>query len=135
MADEEKTRSGHKQATYQEGKTVPGAPAGDIPELATAPTNVAPPAAPQVGAGAPASGQSSTKLDPVQQALAEFQQIVNSLPVLTPPVPAVALQAPCDPGRWCLPDVGCSARTTMTTEAQAAFDDNRRSCPSDVIIE
>jgi hypothetical protein len=122
MADEgKKTRSGRDEATYGEGETAPGVTAGVTPE----------PAVPPGAAPASPSEPSVGVLGSVtQQALHDFQQILASLAVVGPPAQPSAIEKACPERDWCLPDVSCSARHTMTTEAKKVFDQNLASCPS-----
>lgn len=120
MGDEEKTRSGRKQANPPEGETVAGAYAGEPCEP------------PQFAAG-PQTGAIPRPTPPpltgtAVQAAAEYAQIAGELAVGSSSLGAPStLQAECPDGFWCLPDVNCSARD-FSVEVGAAFDRNRRDC-------
>lgn len=117
MADEKKESGPEKQA-------------GSQPKPDTGSDVRHPPPERAAESGASRYGSAHRPLPPLaQQAVSEFAQISEELPAASLTVTQGSLQAPCrGDGRWCLPDVNCSARPTMGSEAKAAFADNRSFC-------
>lgn len=73
-------------------------------------------------------------LSPGEFAAKEFAQIVSLINVVSvePQFQASQVQCP-DKPRWCLPDVNCTARVTLSQEAIEAFKDNRSFCNPNVV--
>ena len=116
MVDEDKTRGVRKQATYEEGKVIVGAQAGERPQQPTPPQPAV-----TVPAREPLTGAAA-------QAVTEYQQISRELVVASAVAPLPGLQTQCEEGDWCLPDLNCSARDFRSKSLRAAFEENRQTC-------
>ena len=90
---------------------------------------------PDQKSGAPSSNQSSSILNsqerkPGDLAREEFNRIKNMLNNISLKQQfASSTNVECeDNPSWCLPNVNCTARATMRTEAKKAFERNKKFC-------
>ena len=73
---------------------------------------------------APSSGEPSP-----EQAATEYAQILNLLNLAGVQTSFQAASDLCKkPPQWCLPDVSCTARVTLGTQAMEQFKENRKIC-------
>lgn len=82
----------------------------------------------------PATPAQNQALTP-DRASREFREISNRLNVVTSLFRAQSLQTPCrGEGRWCLPDVNCTARATFSPTVRDAFVNNQQFCGNEAPV-
>lgn len=69
-------------------------------------------------------------------AVSEFGQIVNLINTVSVTSFFKSSEKQCpDKPIWCLPDVNCTARVTLSQDAIAAFKDNQEFCEPVIIVD